>query len=478
MRNSSFYLLSGTFECNNLIIESVEMTNNADRGRLFVYESSNSNSHIILKELHLKGYLTEFNDYILSFDTTNNDDWYELNDCIFENIETLINNRPMIKPYSNFILNNCTFSNLRRNIISSDNVELYLLNCKFNHFNFVDGNGVIDVYSTCSLTIFNCSFYDCCGDIRFSSSTGTFSFSDSTIQGYSSTTSSNTILIGSSYIISHCDYSDITQTGADLGAAIHSRIPEGKEFVVKYCTFTRCKQTREGSYGASQAGGILAHGENPYVKGKVVPPAGTLIIIGCNFTSCSSNNDGGSICIRGPDAVIEDCRFINSYGGHWGGAVAITYRYSYNFTRCVFINCSSPNVSAGRGGGVNFWDEVVEVYLDKSLQSLNFYYCYFENNTPEGSDVSLFPSRINDTEFESYLTNCISRTRREGDSPPLIYNGKNGNIFNDLVPYSHVEYLYCGRTYKDVEFCGSNDYPCFTLEYTYYRFDNYFLSIN
>jgi hypothetical protein len=191
-------------------------------------------------------------------------------------------------------------------------------------------------------------------------------------------------------------------------------------------------------------------------------------------------NDGGSICIRGPAANFEDCRFVDSFGGHWGGAVAISYRFSYNFTRCVFLNCSSKNETynggQGYGGGVCLWGEI-----STSTASFIFDHCYFELNFARnyGTDVALaLAKELDKLPFDSFddswVNHSISRTRRDGESPMLFQKQTGAVNYNNLVPYSYGEILYTGTTHKDVEYCGCIDYHCRTLEYTYGRLENQF----
>jgi hypothetical protein len=297
--------------------------------------------------------------------------------------------------------------------------------------------------------------------IRFDCS-GTFYFSNCIVKGGGAALSSSTFIIVSNSLlnISHCDYLDIEVYGSDAGAAIHCEIAAGKEFVVEYCTFTRCKQTKDGM--GSQGGAIMAYGSDPSHYENA--GAGTLVVKECIFTSCSSVNDGGCICVRGPAAKFEDCRFVDGWGGHWGGAITFIFRYSYNLTRCVFLNCRAMNNTdiAGNGGGVNIWDELY--YVNPSFK---FDHCYFEGNNASrnGTDISLTLKAEHFTSIESWFIHSLSRTRRSGNVPQLVY--KYGNvIYNNLVPYSHGLILYAGTTHKDVEYCGCIDYRCRTLEYT------------
>jgi hypothetical protein len=222
----------------------------------------------------------------------------------------------------------------------------------------------------------------------------------------------------------------------------------------------------------SQAGCIMAFGSNPGSYGNT--GAGKLTVSNCNFTLCSSKNDGGAICVRGPSASIEDCRFVDISGAHWGGAVSVIFRYSYNFTRCVFIRCKAMSTvaTAGNGGAINIWDELSGATLEPSFK---IDHCYFEGNDAylHGKDVAL---TLNPTHFgsaEDSFNHSLSRTKqRETDVGHVFKNPDE--ILNNLLPYCHGTTLYAGSTHKDVEYCGCEDYSCRTLEYTFSRF-NYFL---
>jgi hypothetical protein len=190
-------------------------------------------------------------------------------------------------------------------------------------------------------------------------------------------------------------------------------------------------------------------------------------------------NDGGCICIRGPAALFEDCRFVNNSGGHWGGSVALIYRYSYNFTRCIFINSKSMNSTdnSGVGGGVCIWDELVNVF-----PSFKFDHCFFEgNDAMKGKDIGLASHQTHFNEqdvISSYFNHSLSRTRSPGNTQGLIYKQNGDSNLDSLVSYSHGEYLYARNdktTDKDIEYCGCSDYPCYTVEYTYGRYVIFYL---
>jgi predicted outer membrane repeat protein len=310
--------------------------------------------------------------------------------------------------------------------------------------------------------------------IHFNSS-GSFIMFECSIEGHPAQ-SSNSYLIGSSYSISFCDYSDIECIGTDKGAAIFSEIGEGKELLIEYSTFTRCKQSYFLYEGTSQGGAIMAYGSDSTGTNYQTAGAGTLIIKNCNFISCSAVNDGGSICIRGPSAKFIDCRFVDNFCTNYGGAIAAIYRFSYNFTRCVFLNCKSLNYTLqqgnlrhGYGGGICLWDE-----LDNVNPSFTIDHCYFEGNsaTAQGYDVSLSLTKNHfaDTAVQNSFSHSISRTRRSGNNPGLVRRSTPNSIFNNLVPYSYEEYLYVDTTHKDIEYCGCIDYRCRTIEYTYGRY--------
>jgi hypothetical protein len=429
------------------------MSNNGNNGLFFSSDGSDGSSHVILHGLHLEGYIMNFAAPLFPFNTINNEDENEVKDCIFENIIT--NNNPIIFPSTSkkLTLNSCVFSG---------NSNSNLLRCT--------GSGSLNL----TKSTFNLFYSEnqSINMIHFSSS-GSLIMFECTIEGHPSQ-SSNSYLNGSSYSISYCNYSDIECIGTDKGAAIFTEIPEGKELLIEYSTFTRCKQTRSEGESVSQGGAIMAYGSG---TNYATAGAGTLIIMNCNFTSCSAVNDGGSICIRGPSARFFDCRFVDSFSTNYGGAIAAIYRFSYNFTRCVFLNCKSLNdtrndrgqLHQGYGGGICLWDE-----LDNVNPSFKIDHCYFEGNsaTLQGYDISLSLSknRFTDISVQNSFSHSISRTRRSGNNPGLVQRSTPNTIFNNLVPYSHGEYLYVSTGHKDVEYCGCSDNHCRTIEYTYGRF--------
>jgi hypothetical protein len=363
---------------------------------------------------------------------------------------------------------------------SRDGTKLYLGH-SYTHVIECSGSGSLLIEK------FTISFYPIkdiwINMIRFQSESGSFTLTDCVVKGHMVALSSNTFVAGPSLSISNCDYSDIEVNGSDTGAAIHSEIPAGEEFIVEHCTFTNCKQTKGD--GSSQGGAIMAFGSDPGSYGSA--GAGTLIVKDCAFTRCYAGNDGGSVCVRGPAASFEDCRFVESTGRHWGGAISVIFRYSYNFTRCIFLQCKSINDStvAGNGGAVNIWDELTGVGLSPSFE---FNHCYFEGNDAynnnatdnnpdeyeESRDVSLTLSGNHFASVESSFIHSVSRTRRTGDSPKLVLRKADLTVYNDLVPYSHGVVLYAGTSHKDIEYCGCADYHCRTLEYTYGRFEYFF----
>jgi hypothetical protein len=119
----------------------------------------------------------------------------------------------------------------------------------------------------------------------------------------------------------------------------------------------------------------------------------------------------------------------------------------------------------GNGGAVNIWDE-----LNNVNPSFKFDHCYFEGNNAfvYGIDVSLILKAGHFTSVESWFNHSLSRTRRSGNVPQLVYKEDN-IIYNNLVPYSQGVILYAGTTHKDIEYCGCIDYRCRTLEYAYNR---------
>jgi hypothetical protein len=179
-RDSSFISLSGTFECNDLLVKRVIMPNDGMKGRFFINSDSESDRHIILNKLHLESYTMNFNESLFSLNTINNEDENELINCIFENI--IINNQPMISPSTSkkLTLKSCIFINFTRNFIEASGIKIDLINCKFKGFHSeismsADG-GVIYVNKSSVIKVDGCLFEDCYGGVggslRFKDSNG------------------------------------------------------------------------------------------------------------------------------------------------------------------------------------------------------------------------------------------------------------------------------------------------------------------
>ncbi|KAK2946751.1 hypothetical protein BLNAU_18347 [Blattamonas nauphoetae] len=145
-----------------------------------------------------------------------------------------------------------------------------------------------------------------------------------------------------SHVFTLCTFKECASD--EFGGAIFT-FNDGIKLQIGKCSFDSCS--------ASSDGGAI----------NLSPPENAQFhfhLSSSSFLKCSASSWGGSISLYGiSDITIEDCAFLDSSIGSFGGAIYLhscPFGASPGFSNTLFQNCEQKNSDKGGGGAVRLWN--------------------------------------------------------------------------------------------------------------------------
>ena len=164
------------------------------------------------------------------------------------------------------------------------------------------------------------------------------------------------------------------------------------------------------------------------------------IILGCNFTDCSSQYGGAILSTGTQECSVVECNFINC-SSYSGGAIFWTANNYGSVVGCNFTDCHSE------GGGAICWSENNGDYIS----DCNFMDCVATSDESGGGGAICWGGNAGGYVSNSTFVNC-SATGNYGYGGAIKWENGNGAVDN-------CSFVGCSATYDGgaIYLCYSSD---------------------
>lgn len=167
-------------------------------------------------------------------------------------------------------------------------------------------------------------------------------------------------------------------------------------------------------------------------------------ITGTATGGTNPNTGGGAIRIRGNNAILKNCRFLNntSSSERGGGAVFMWYGSGHLIENCEFQANKTTHTDSNGGGAIHIWDDNVTIrnteFINNSSEvsggaiytwyeeNLMIENCLFQNNSSKTLGGAIHNRSLLQIANSQFITN---RSLQEGGA---IYTDGNAKISNSL----------------------------------------------